>query len=162
MILRFRQPRFLWAQIISRCTALATSGKLRPGGQRRDGPSRFWSPGYTREAASSRVAPPSYRVPFVATGAAVAPEQREAELGDTTDFESAPAAAAATGKLTWPKQMREQVAAVRQALSQSPLPADALAAQFKRSPKVAVQAVLDALEELGMVQQADNSYRLAS
>jgi len=58
--------------------------------------------------------------------------------------------------------MREQVAAVRHALSQSPLPADALAAQFKRSPKVAVQAVLDALEELGMVQQADNSYRLAS
>ncbi|HCF3019029.1 TPA: class I SAM-dependent DNA methyltransferase [Pseudomonas aeruginosa] len=101
---------------------------------------------------------PEYQNP----SAAVAPEQREAELGDTTDFESAPAAAAATGKLTWPKQMREQVAAVRQALSQSPLPADALAAQFKRSPKVAVQAVLDALEELGMVQQADNSYRLAS
>lgn len=101
---------------------------------------------------------PEYQNP----SAAVAPEQREAELDDTTDFESAPAAAAATGKLTWPKQMREQVAAVRHALSQSPLPADALAAQFKRSPKVAVQAVLDALEELGMVQQADNSYRLAS
>ncbi|ELQ8317913.1 class I SAM-dependent DNA methyltransferase [Pseudomonas aeruginosa] len=101
---------------------------------------------------------PEYQNP----SAAVAPEQSEAELDDTTDFESAPAAAAATGKLTWPKQMREQVAAVRQALSQSPLPADALAAQFKRSPRVAVQAVLDALEELGMVQQADNSYRLAS
>ena len=101
---------------------------------------------------------PEYQNP----SAAVAPEQSEAELDDTTDFESAPAAAAATGKLTWPKQMREQVAAVRHALSQSPLPADALAAQFKRSPKVAVQAVLDALEELGMVQQADNSYRLAS
>ena len=41
-------------------------------------------------------------------------------------------------------------------------PADTLAAQFKRSPKIAVQAVLDALEELGMVQQAGNSYRLAS
>ncbi|WP_374323038.1 class I SAM-dependent DNA methyltransferase [Aquipseudomonas alcaligenes] len=100
---------------------------------------------------------PEYQNP----SAAVVPEQREAELDDTTDFESTPAAAAATGKLTWPKQMREQVAAVRHALSQSPLPADALAAQFKRSPKVAVQAVLDALEELGMVQQADNSYRLA-
>ncbi len=101
---------------------------------------------------------PEYQNP----SASVAPEQSEAELDDTTDFESAPAAAAITGKLTWPKQMREQVAAVRHALSQSPLPADALAAQFKRSPKVAVQAVLDALEELGMVQQADNSYRLAS
>ena len=107
---------------------------------------------------------PEYQNP----SAAVVPEQREAELDDTTDFESAPAAAAAaaaaaaTGKLTWPKQMRDQVAAVRHALSQSPLPADTLAAQFKRSPKIAVQAVLDALEELGMVQQAGNSYRLAS
>jgi hypothetical protein len=45
-----------------------------------------------------------------------------------------------------------------------PLPeqADALAAQFKRSPKIAVQAVLDALEELGMVQQDADQYRLAS
>ncbi len=61
---------------------------------------------------------PEYQNP----SAAVAPEQHEAELDDTTDFESTPAAAAATGKLTWPKQMREQVAAVRHALSQSPLP----------------------------------------
>ncbi|MCW1937819.1 class I SAM-dependent DNA methyltransferase [Pseudomonas sp. MDMC_285] len=101
---------------------------------------------------------PEYQNP----SAAVASEQSEAELDDTTDFESVPAAAAATGKLTWPKQMREQVAAVRHALSQSPLPADALAAQFKRSPKVAVQAVLDALEELGMVQRDADQYRLAS
>jgi hypothetical protein len=101
---------------------------------------------------------PEYQNP----SAAVAPEQSEAELDDTTDFESVPAAAAVTGKLTWPKLMREQVAAVRHALSQSPLPADALAAQFKRSPKVAVQAVLDALEELGMVQQDADQYRLAS
>ncbi|QNH07308.1 class I SAM-dependent DNA methyltransferase [Pseudomonas sp. B11D7D] len=101
---------------------------------------------------------PEYQNP----SAAVAPEQSEADLDDTTDFESAPATAAATGKLTWPKQMREQVAAVRHALGQSPLPADALAAQFKRSPKVAVQAVLDALEELGMVQQDADQYRLAS
>lgn len=101
---------------------------------------------------------PEYQNP----SAAVAPELSKAELDDTTDFESLPAAAAATGKLTWPKQMREQVAAVRHALSQSPLPAAALAAQFKRSPKVAVQAVLDALEELGMVQQDADQYRLAS
>lgn len=101
---------------------------------------------------------PEYQNP----SAAAAPEQSEAELDDTTDFESVPAVAAAAGKLTWPKQMREQVTAVRHALSQSPLPTDALAAQFKRSPKVAVQAVLDALEELGMVQQDADQYRLAS
>lgn len=101
---------------------------------------------------------PEYQNP----SAAVAPEQSEAELDDTTDFESVPTVATTTGKLTWPKQMREQVAAVRHALSQSQLPADALAAQFKRSPKIAVQAVLDALEELGMVQQDADQYRLAS
>ncbi|MCP9340338.1 class I SAM-dependent DNA methyltransferase [Stutzerimonas xanthomarina] len=100
---------------------------------------------------------PEYQNP----SATVVPDQSEAVLDNTTDFESIPAAAAATGKLTWPKQMREQVAAVRHALSQSPLPADALAAHFKRSPKVAVQAVLDALEELGMVQQDADQYRLA-
>lgn len=101
---------------------------------------------------------PEYQNP----SAQISPQQSEAELDDTTDFESVPAAAAATGKLTWPKQMREQVAAVRQALAQSPLPAEAIAAQFKRSPKIAVQAVLGALEELGMVQHAENQYRLAS
>lgn len=57
--------------------------------------------------------------------------------------------------------MREQVAVVRYALSHSPLAAAALAAQFKRSPTSAVQAVLDALEELGMVQQENAEYRLA-
>jgi hypothetical protein len=101
---------------------------------------------------------PEYQNP----SAAVAPQQSEAELVNSTDFESVPAAVATTGKLTWPKLMREQVAAVRHALIQSPLPTDALAAQFKRSPKAAVQAVLDALEELGMVQQDADQYRLAS
>ncbi|HFH2560747.1 TPA: class I SAM-dependent DNA methyltransferase [Pseudomonas aeruginosa] len=102
------------------------------------------------------------RPDYQKAGALVAHQQFESELTDTTDIEAEPETAAATGKLTWPKQMREQVAAVRHALSQSPLPADALAAQFKRSPKVAVQAVLDALEELGMVQQDADQYRLAS
>ncbi|MDD1962124.1 class I SAM-dependent DNA methyltransferase [Pseudomonas sp. 39004] len=102
---------------------------------------------------------PDYQNPNAQT----APQQSEVELSDTYS-EPLPeaAAAAAAGKLTWPKQMREQVAAVRQALAQGPLPAETIAAQFKRSPKIAVQAVLGALEELGMVQQAENQYRLAS
>lgn len=58
--------------------------------------------------------------------------------------------------------MREQGAAVRHALSQGPLPADALAAPVQTLPGGAVQAVLDALEELGMVQQDAEQYRLAS
>lgn len=101
---------------------------------------------------------PEYQNPSAQT----APQQSEAELVNTTDSESVPEASTAAGKLTWPKQMREQVAAVRQALAQGPLPAEAIAAQFKRSPKIAVQAVLGALEELGMVQQDAGQYRLAS
>lgn len=100
---------------------------------------------------------PEYQNPSAQT----APQQGEAELADTTDFESAPAISTTAGKLTWPKQMREQVAAVRQALAPGPQPAEAIAAQFKRSPKLAVQAVLDALEELGMVVKTTDSYSLA-
>ena len=57
--------------------------------------------------------------------------------------------------------MREQVASVRHALSQSPLQADALAAQFKRSSKAAARRA-PSLEELGMVQQDADQYRLPS
>lgn len=101
---------------------------------------------------------PEYQNP----GAQTAPQQSEAELTDTTDSESVPEASTAAGKLTWPKQMREQVAAVRLALAQGPLSAEAIAAQFKRSPNVAVQAVLGALEELGMVRYEVGKYGLAS
>ncbi|MFA1025641.1 hypothetical protein ALP10_200062 [Pseudomonas syringae pv. helianthi] len=100
---------------------------------------------------------PDYQSPE----ARVVSEQGETKLSDPADLESLSAVASATGKLAWPKLMREQVAAVRHALAQSPLSADTLAAKFKRSPKVAVQAVLDALEELGMVQRDVTQYRLA-
>lgn len=68
----------------------------------------------------------------------------------------------ASAKQTWPKNMREQVAAVRTALQAQPMSVEAIAGRFKRSPKVAVQAVLGALEELGMVQQDDGKFRLAA
>jgi len=55
---------------------------------------------------------------------------------------------------------REQVAAVRSALAHQPLPAEAIAARFKRTPRAGVQAVLEALEELGMVAHEDGAYRL--
>ena len=41
-----------------------------------------------------------------------------------------------------------------------PLPAEAIAARFKRTPRAGVQAVLEALEELGMVVREDGAYRL--
>jgi hypothetical protein len=50
--------------------------------------------------------------------------------------------------------MREQVAAVRAALARQSLPPEAIAhQQLKRSPKAGVLAVLEALEELGMVRR---------
>lgn len=70
------------------------------------------------------------------------------------------AAAPAAGKLAWPKRMREQVAAVRSALAHQPLTSEAIVACFKRAPRAAVLAVLEALEELGMVVGEGDTYRL--
>ena len=49
---------------------------------------------------------------------------------------------------------------MRSALAHQPLPAEAIAARFKRTPRTGVQAVLEALEELGMVAHEDGAYRL--
>ncbi|MBL8445680.1 MAG: class I SAM-dependent DNA methyltransferase, partial [Zoogloeaceae bacterium] len=68
--------------------------------------------------------------------------------------------AAPSIKATWPKHMREQVAAVRGALAHQALTPDALAANFKRTPRTGVLAVLEALEELGMVVREGGVYRL--
>lgn len=83
-------------------------------------------------------------------------DQAEADL----DAEAETVVSVTAGKQAWPKEMREQVAAVRAALSQQPHTADSLATRFKRSPKVAVQSVLEALEELGMVANDCGNYRL--
>ena len=101
---------------------------------------------------------PDYQNPG-ATAATAVPSQVEADLGPAEDAESA-AASALTGKAAWPKNMREQVAAVRSALAHQPLPSEAIAARFKRTPRAGVQAVLEALEELGMVVCEDGAYRL--
>ena len=98
---------------------------------------------------------PDYQNPDATT----APQQVEADLGEAEAAEAAPAAAPA-GKLAWPKNMREQVAAVRAALARQSLPLEAVAAQFKRSPKAAVLSVIEALEELGMVQREGEAFRL--
>lgn len=98
---------------------------------------------------------PSYQNPSEGAQA----HQTEIEVaGEETDATTTTAAS----KQTWPKNMREQVAAVRTALQVQPMSVEAIASQFKRSPKVAVQAVLGALEELGMVRQDDGNFRLAT
>ncbi|WP_277080432.1 class I SAM-dependent DNA methyltransferase, partial [Thauera propionica] len=104
---------------------------------------------------------PDYQNPGAtsATATAAAPSQVEADLGPTEEAET-PATPATSGKAAWPRNMREQVAAVRSALAHQPLPAEAIAARFKRTPRAGVQAVLEALEELGMVVREDGAYRL--
>ncbi|MBV2265031.1 MAG: class I SAM-dependent DNA methyltransferase [Thauera sp.] len=109
---------------------------------------------------------PDYQNPGAAQAGpgGAAPEQLEAELeggaAAEADADALPAAAPAAGKATWPRNMREQVAAVRSALAHQPLPSEAIAARFKRTPRAGVQAVLEALEELGMVVREDGAYRL--
>lgn len=98
---------------------------------------------------------PAYQNPTEAAQAHQTEIEVAGEEADTTTT-------TATAKQTWPKNMREQVAAVRTALQVQPMSAEAIAGQFKRSPKVAVQAVLGALEELGMVSQDDGYFRLAA
>ena len=66
---------------------------------------------------------------------------------------------AAAAKAAWPKTMRDQIAAVLASLHPAPLTAAAVAATFKRSPMASVQAVLDALEDLGRVHQDAGLYR---
>ncbi|TXH83112.1 DNA methyltransferase, partial [Thauera aminoaromatica] len=110
---------------------------------------------------------PDYQNPGAAHARpAAAPEQLEAQLEGgaapvaDAEADAASAAAPASGKAAWPKNMREQVAAVRSALAHQPLPAEAIATRFKRTPRAGVQAVLEALEELGMVAHEGGAYRL--
>lgn len=84
------------------------------------------------------------------------------DVSDESADESTEAnnAAKPEAKTTWPKTMREQIAAVRALLQTAPQSSAQIASQFKRTPTEAVQAVLDALEELGIVQQQDSRYGL--
>lgn len=89
-----------------------------------------------------------------------APVQQEAELEETGDDAIAPSPIS-TNKQAWPKQMREQVAAVRMALSAGQQTIEEVANRYKRSPVQSVQSVLDALQDLGMVICEEQRYRLA-
>ena len=101
---------------------------------------------------------PDYQNP----SAQAMPEQVEAEL--ETEIEGSTAPAAKEKKVAWPKGMREQIAAVRSALSIDAMTPEAIAANFKEPKKTSplILEALAALEELGMVYQQDDHYRLAS
>jgi hypothetical protein len=101
---------------------------------------------------------PDYQNP----SAQAMPKQVEAELDTESEGSTAPAAKAK--KIAWPKGMREQIAAVRSALSSNAMTPEAIAANFKEPKKTSplIIEALAALEELGMVYQQDDHYRLAS
>jgi hypothetical protein len=91
---------------------------------------------------------PDYQNP---QGAAVA-VQTQADLGEA-EAEAAGLPASRQGAQNWPKDLREQIQAVRGLLSGVPQSVDALAARFKRKPSKAVQTVLEALEGLGLARR---------
>ena len=64
-------------------------------------------------------------------------------------------------KRAWPKSLQEQIRAVRDQLATAPMDAQTLATHYKRKPEKAVNQVLEALSELGMIKQGeDGSFRL--
>ena len=101
---------------------------------------------------------PDYQNP----NAEVAPQQAEAELETAGEVTVVPTAKAK--KATWPKGMREQIAAVRNTLGDEAMTLESLAAHFS-APKVTTPLIVEALaalEDLGMVSQEEALYRLAS
>ena len=100
---------------------------------------------------------PEYQNP----GATNAPEQAEAEL--EAGEEAALEPAAKVKKITWPKGMREQIAAVRTTLGTQTMSLETLVAHFA-APKTTTPLIVEALaalEELGMVYQEKDCYRMA-
>ncbi|MCA6059157.1 class I SAM-dependent DNA methyltransferase [Thalassolituus sp. ST750PaO-4] len=93
------------------------------------------------------------------TSSGAAPQQTEADLAiDESDTPAEKTKAAK--KPAWPKNMREQVAAVRAALAIGDLSAAAITQQFKGKPGKQVESVLGALLELGIVSEHDGMYSL--
>jgi hypothetical protein len=63
-------------------------------------------------------------------------------------------------KQTWPKEIREQVVLVRTSLKDQSKTVEQIASQFKYNQRSSIQAVLDALESLGMVNCKHGVYTL--
>jgi hypothetical protein len=101
---------------------------------------------------------PDYQNP---NAAEALPQQAEAELESEGEAAAAPVAKAK--KLAWPKGMREQIATLRSTLGSEALSLDELSARFT-APKTTTPLIVDALaalEELGMLYQEGDQYRLA-
>jgi hypothetical protein len=100
---------------------------------------------------------PDYQNP----GAGSAPVQTAADLDPQEGSGAGPTAK--LKKRPWPKGMREQIAAVRQTLGREAMTVDAVSAQFTApgTTRPLIVEALAALEELGMVERANDRYRMA-
>ena len=65
-------------------------------------------------------------------------------------------------KIAWPMIMLVQFAEVLTYLSTSPQTSVLFSCRFRRSPALCIQAVLGALEELGMLEEENGTYSLIS
>src|SRR5690606_22507474 len=104
---------------------------------------------------------PEYQAPDAAVSAPAQTEIEGMDDAPAVDAEEAKPRAKAK-KATWPKAMREQIAAVRAALERGASSPEAIAQGFKRAPVEAIRAVLEALEALGMVRRDGEAYQLAA
>ncbi len=96
---------------------------------------------------------PDYQAPDATqTSARVTTEQPETKTGADTK----------KGKTPWPKQLPQQVEAVRELLAIGPQTTDTLASHFKRNPEKGVSQVLAALEMLGHATRQDQRWELAT
>lgn len=85
--------------------------------------------------------------------------QKQSELVVNSETREA-LPASKSKKLKWPKLMREQVVAVRNALEIGDLTLEAISQQFMRNPEKYVASVLGALRDLGMVEEKEGLYSL--
>ncbi|SDW61250.1 class I SAM-dependent DNA methyltransferase [Thiocapsa roseopersicina] len=92
---------------------------------------------------------------------AAAPEQIAADV--STSDTTAATSAVKVRKLTWPKGMREQIAAVLDGLGGQTLTLEELSARFKDPAKTTplIVEALAALEDLGRAERANDRYRAA-
>lgn len=96
---------------------------------------------------------PDYQAPDATqTSARVATEQPETKTDADTQ----------KGKTPWPKQLPQQVEAVRELLAIGPQTSAILASHFKRKPEKGVSQVLAALEMLGHARRQGELWELAT
>jgi hypothetical protein len=88
------------------------------------------------------------------------PEAQQVDIELSKDAELViPEKKVAPKKVTWPKELRDQIKALVGLLSM-PVTAQALSENFKRNPINRVNAVLDALEALGKAQKENELWYL--